>query len=123
MSFQFVFNQYYIDLLKRLKSECKKIKDNSEDEDVIILSKKVSKSIKDNYMTIDKSSDVYIKYINDLNADFWASYLQAESSEMTELFTKEEISNIELFINISIGDIFKILDDNYLSKFFILNKF
>ena len=64
MSNQYVFNQYYIDLIKRLKQASKKIKDDESDKNVKIegdinnkyeLAKKISKSIKTNYVTLDKS--------------------------------------------------------------------
>jgi hypothetical protein len=53
MSAIFVFNQYYIDLLKKLKHISKKNKDNSS------TAKKVLKAIKDNYVTFDKSYEPY----------------------------------------------------------------
>ena len=83
MSNQYVFNQYYIDLIKRLKQASKKIKDDESDKNVKIegdinnkyeLAKKISKSIKTNYVTLDKSSDEYIMYVNKVPEDFWKSY-------------------------------------------------
>jgi len=54
----FVFNQYYIDLLKKIKNVAKKHKDKSS------TAKSALKAIKDNYITLDKSSDEYIKFLN-----------------------------------------------------------
>lgn len=119
MSYQFVFNQYYIDLLKRLKTESKKLKESDDDEKVL-LGKTITKSIKDNYMTIDKTSDMYIKYMNSLDEEIWKSYLDIEDiEERDQWFLKENITDTELFHNITIGDIFNILNDTYLCHHFI----
>jgi hypothetical protein len=57
MSSIYIFNQYYIDLIKKLKVIAKKHKDTSN------TAKKVLNSIKNNYSTLDKSSDEYIKFL------------------------------------------------------------
>ena len=57
MSNKYVFNQYYIDLIKRLKKTAKNIKDDDKDNTNYELAKTITKSIKTNYVTLDKSSD------------------------------------------------------------------
>ena len=51
MTSTFVFNQYYIDLIKKLKVESKKTKDTCK------ISKNVLLSIKKNYLLLDKSTN------------------------------------------------------------------
>ena len=55
----YIFNQYYIDLLKKLKNIAKKHKTKSE------TAKKVLKTIRDNYQTYNKSSDEYITFFKE----------------------------------------------------------
>ena len=128
MSNQYVFNQYYIDFIKRLKQASKKIKDDESDKNVKIegdinnkyeLAKKISKSIKSNYVTLDKSSDEYILYVNKLPEDFWKSYEEIETDKNTEWFESDIVSNVELYQNITIDDIRKLLNDDYLCYHFI----
>lgn len=118
MSYQFVFNQYYIDLIKRLKSVAKKYKEADELEK-IELGRKVSRAIKDNYLTLDKSSDEYVKYINDIPPEFWSSYLAIEDLENTDWFSQDAVNDVELFEKISIETIRKILNDDYLCHHFL----
>lgn len=128
MSNQYVFNQYYIDFIKRLKQAAKKMKeDNSDDsegdnevsEDNYLFAKTILKTIKANYTTFDKSSDEYIKYINSLPENFWASYVDAEESKIDEWFDLDEVKNVEIFTNISVKQIQKLINDNFLCHHFI----
>jgi hypothetical protein len=118
MSYQFVFNQYYIDLIKRLKTTSKQYKE-SDEMDKIQLGRKVLKSIKENYVTIDKSSDIYIRHVQNIPSDFWSSYLEVDIDSADEWFVKEEISGIQLYENITIEDIYNLVQDKYLCHHFI----
>jgi hypothetical protein len=118
MSYQFVFNQYYIDLIKRLKSVAKKYKEANELEK-IELGRKVSRAIKDNYLTLDKSSDEYVKYIHNIPLDFWSSYLAIEDLENTDWFSQDTVKDVELFEKISVETIQKMLQDDYLCHHFL----
>lgn len=119
MSSQFVFNQYYIDLLKRLKSISKKNKEANELEK-IELGRKILKSIRENYVTLDKSSDEYVKYIQTLPDDFWNSYLALEDLETAnDWFTKEEVKSVCLYEKVTLEMIQKTLKDEYLCHHFI----
>ena len=84
MSNQFVFNQYYIDFIKRLKQASRNIKDEGKENENYELAKEVMKSIKNNYVTLDKSSDEYIIYINKLPDTFWPSYVDATCENINE---------------------------------------
>jgi len=122
-----VFNQYYIDFIKRLKQVAKKMKvemgekvdnDNYDDTDYIF-SKKVMKSIKTNYVTLDKSSDEYILYINSLPTEFWKSYVELDDSLPETWFIEEHVKDVELYKNISIESIRKLIADDYLCHHFL----
>ena len=109
-STSFVFNQYYIDLLKKLKVIAKKNKDNSS------TAKKVLNSIKDNYSTLDKSSDEYIIFIkNNFNDELWNNYVNAEQLDN---WIKEN-AEVLLYQDITINDISKLLRDNYLCNHYL----
>jgi hypothetical protein len=119
MSYQFVFNQYYIDLIKRVKSVAKKYKEANEMEK-IELGRKVSRAIKDNYLTLDKSSDEYVKYINNIPSDFWSSYLAIEDlTHADKWFAQENVKDVELFEKISVETIRSMLKDDYLCHHFL----
>lgn len=104
----FVFNQYYIDLLKKIKIIARKYKDKSE------TAKSVLKSIKDNYTTLDKSSDEYIIFIKEnISEEVWESYIALENDDnINEWFKVNE--DVNVFNNITLKDITKLLRDNYL---------
>jgi hypothetical protein len=109
MSYQFVFNQYYIDLIKRIKTSSKKYE----------LGKNVYKYIKENYITLDKSSDEYVKFVSNINNDFWDSYKELDSTNANAWFDKEDVKNIQLFNNITIDDVRKLINDDYMCHHFI----
>jgi hypothetical protein len=106
MSSVFVFNQYYVDLLKRLKSKCKENKDCEKAKSILAL-------IKDNYTTLDKSSNEYIEFLNDqISVEKWEDFTKND-----EWFT--ENSEIQIFKSISIEDISSVLEDKYLQLHFL----
>jgi hypothetical protein len=93
MSAIFVFNQYYIDLLKKLKHISKKNKDNSS------TAKKVLKAIKDNYVTFDKSSDEYISFIkSNFTDELWDSYINDEDDSWLKNNAEILLSSVFIFL-------------------------
>lgn len=107
MPSSFIFNQYYIDCLKRLKTQAK---ENKSDE----LCKKVLKSIKDNYVTLDKSSDEYITFVNkQISEEVWESYVEKQEDWL------KTNADLELYIGITVADFVQILQDDYLCNHFI----
>jgi hypothetical protein len=109
-----IFNQYYYDLLTKLRKIAKKNREHSE------TSKRVSEIIKDNYKEFDKTSGEYIEYVKEnCNEDFWNSYLEVSKDECDEWLKKEEIVKVELYKGISIKDISKLLQDNFLCHHYI----
>lgn len=119
MSNQFVFNQYYIDFIKRLKQASRNIKDEGKKNENYELAKEVMKSIKNNYVTLDKSSDEYIIYINKLSDSFWPSYVDATCENINEWFDSETVKNVELYQNITIANIRKLINDDFLCNHFL----
>ena len=105
----FIFNQYYIDFLKRIKEVAKTKKDTCED------SKKYLKKIKEHYATLDKSSDEYLLFLNsNISDDVWDAYLSQENANEW----METNKTVMIFKDISLETIVKILDDNYLKNSF-----
>lgn len=103
----FIFNQYYIDFLKRLKEVAKTKCDEKDD------AKRVLRTIKDKYKTLDKSSDEYISFVN-----------ASISNETWELFLTDDswLSNngsLQIYQDITIDDATAVLGDDYLCKHFM----
>lgn len=126
----YILNQYYIDLIKKLKTIAKKHRDKSE------TAKKVFNIIKNNYLTLDKSSDEYITFIKThLTNDLYISYKELnftekkieeneENQEETPL--NNDISywltcnqEVQILDNVTIRDILKIFRNEYLCHHYI----
>ena len=141
MSKQYILNQYYIDLIKKLKKIAKKHKDKSA------TAKNVLNNLKDNYLTLDTNTDEYNIYLKSILTDeLCNSYKTAltkkekKNDDVDENITLNEDdiniiasqwlddnSNIELLKGIKLEDIKKVLRDDYIchqfiSIFFILTK-
>ena len=109
-----IFNQYYYDLLTKIRTVAKKHKEHSS------TAKRILEVVKDNYKEFDKSSDEYVKFINDnCNEDFWKSYVEVDKDDCDEWLKKEEIKTVLIYKDISIGDIAKLLRDNYLCHHYL----
>ena len=118
MSNQFIFNQYYIDLIKRIKSSAKNLREN-EKGDEHSFGKSIMKIIKDNYITLDKSSDEYILYIKSIPEDFWTSYTNIDDiSNATDWFLADDVKDVCIYKNISVSSIRKLLNDDYMCHHF-----
>lgn len=110
----YIFNQYYIDLLKKLKNIAKKHKTKSE------TAKRVLKTIKDNYQTYDKTSTEYIDYFKEkCSSEFWASYVALEKETCDEWFKDDTKTSVEIYKNISIKDVIKLLRNNFISHHYL----
>ena len=110
----YIFNQYYIDLLKKLKNIAKKHKTKSE------TAKRVLKTIKDNYQTYDKTSAEYIDYFKEkCSSEFWASYVALEKETCDEWFKDDTKTSVEIYKNISIKDVIKLLRNNFISHHYL----
>jgi hypothetical protein len=118
MSNQFIFNQYYIDLIKRIKTSAKNMRDNDKDDDRVF-GKSILKAIKDNYITLDKSSDEYIIYVKTVSEDFWVSYINIDDiSASDDWFLADDVKDVCIYKNITISSIRKLVNDDYLCHHF-----
>lgn len=109
-----IFNQYYYDLLTKIRTIAKKHKENSS------TAKKVLEVMKDNYKEFDKSSGEYVEFLNaNCNEEFWKSYLEIDKESCDEWLKKDEVKVVCLYKDISIGEIAKLLRDNFLCHHFL----
>lgn len=117
MSNQFIFNQYYIDLIKRIKSSAKAMRENNGEDHAF--GKGIMKVIKDNYITLDKSSDEYIIYVKSIPEDFWTSYTNIDDiSASNDWFLADDVNDVCIYKNISVSAIRKLVNDDYLCHHF-----
>lgn len=106
MSSVFVFNQYYIDLLKRLKKACKENTDNERAKEVLHI-------IKDTYPTLDKSSREYTDFLNEqITEDKWKTFVENDK-------WIAENAESQIYKGITISDISSIINDEYLQMHFL----
>ena len=105
----YIFNQYYIDLLKKLKNISKKHKTKSE------TAKRILKTIKENYQTYDKTSEEYIEFFKEkCNSEFWTSYIALDKETCDEWLSDDTKSSVEIYKNITIKDVTKLLRNNFI---------
>lgn len=110
----YIFNQYYIDLLKKLKNIAKKHRSQSE------TAKRILKTIKDNYQTYDKSSEEYVTYFKEqCNEDFWNSYISVEKDKLNEWLKDETRQSIEIYKNITLKDVLKLLRNDFITHHYL----
>jgi hypothetical protein len=118
MSNQFIFNQYYIDLIKRIKTSAKNMRESDASDDHAF-AKSTLKAIKDNYITLDKSSDEYIIYLKSIPEDFWSSYINIDDTDaVNDWFLADDVKDVCIYKNISVSSIRKLVNDDYLCHHF-----
>ena len=138
MSKLYILNQYYIDLIKKIKKIAKKHKDKSK------TAKLVLNEIKSNYLTLDLNTDEYNIYLKSVLTDeIYNSYktdltrkqkqdnenknenenenvtLNEEDINTISSLWLENNSEIELLKGIKLDDIKKIFRDDYICHQFI----
>jgi hypothetical protein len=109
----YIFNQYYIDLLKKLKNIAKKHRQHSE------TAKRVLNTIKDNYQTYDKTSNDYIDLFKEKTGTYWEDYINVEKDKCDEWLKDENNSKIEIYKDITIKDIVKLLRNNFITHHYL----
>jgi hypothetical protein len=113
MSNQFIFNQYYIDLIKRIKTSAKKMKECESDDDSVAFGKTILKAIRENYTTLDKSSDEYTIYMKSISEDFWTSYVGIDDISATDdWFLADDVKDVCIYKNITVSAIRKLVNDD-----------
>lgn len=104
----YIFNQYYIDFLKRIKTVAKDNKDTSTTANAVY------RSIKESYVSLDKTSDEYVKFVKTSIPDSaWESYVDDISDWMVKNKDKH------LYENITLETVGKLIDDEYLCQHFV----
>lgn len=107
MQSSFIFNQYYIDFLKKLKKETKQKGDDDKCKEML-------KSIKDNYTIFDKSSEEYKDFLKqEISEDMW----EGLSENFDDWIVKNR--NTQIYKNITVENILYVFDDEYLCNHFI----
>ncbi len=108
MTTVFVFNQYYIDFLKRIKDVAKKNKETSA------TAKSILKSIKEHYVTLDKASNEYLDFVKEgIGAESWDKYVSEYETWMSDN------KDVEFYKDIKLGDVTELINDDYLCHHFI----
>ena len=105
----YIFNQYYIDLLKKVKVIAKKHRLQSE------TAKKVLKAIKENYHTYDKTSSEYVElFKQNCNTEYWGEYVALEKDKCDEWLKDDTKNCVEIYKTVSLKDIVKLLRNNFI---------
>jgi hypothetical protein len=100
----YVFNQYYFDLLKKVRD----ISRNNRKSDACSV---VRHAIKDNYSSYDKLSDEHIAYFTEVTQEIcegWSANV-ATIDDAKSWLELEETSKVEIYKGISIGTIDSVL--------------
>lgn len=113
MSRIYVFNQYYLDLLKKTRNAAKKYQDKS------IIAKSIIKAIKKYYQVFDKTTSENIEMFNE---NFTQDTLALITNHTNEEFAEWIKNNpdIPLYRDISILNAAKVIKDDMLLHHYIL---
>lgn len=103
----YVFNQYYIDFLKKIKTYAKEYKESKKD------ARDILRSIRNNFTSMDKMSETYFEYINNSNI------LQKFREQENKLELNEEIKDEMLYKNIKISQILSVIKNPYILTHFL----
>uniref|UniRef100_A0A6C0LJ29 Uncharacterized protein n=1 Tax=viral metagenome TaxID=1070528 RepID=A0A6C0LJ29_9ZZZZ len=109
----YIFNQYYIDLLKKLKNVAKKHRTHSE------TAKRILKTIKDNYQTYDKTSGEYIELFKEKTASCWDEYINLEKDKCNDWLKDDNNGKIEIYKDITIKDVVKLLRNDFITHHYL----
>jgi hypothetical protein len=112
-----VFNQYYWDLLKKVKDIAKDLKYRSDD----LGSREVLGEIKQSYATFDKSSHEHVDWYRS-HASALDAFIDADGdvSSKLEWHKVDGISAIELYKGITLGDIARMFRNKNVILYFIV---
>lgn len=98
----YVFNQYYIDFLKKIKTFAKEYKETKKD------ARDILRSIRNNYTSMDKMSDEYLNYIKSTNI------LDKFNNKENKLQIDDDFKEEFLYKNIKISQILSVINNNYI---------
>lgn len=115
-----LFNQFYFDLLKKLKTNAKQNKEKSKE------ARNILRAIKNSYSSYETGSVEYISKLPlSISNDFWNAYYECQVDTIDKFLLSEPAFNAYLYNQISIDMIAVCLNDtfvlhHYLTIFAIL---
>jgi len=118
----FLFNQYYFDLLKKVKNQAKKQKATNRD------ARNILRSIKASYASYETGSEEYLHaFSTSVPASFWDVYYTCGEDKVDAFLSSEEASSAWAYQQISVSMIASCQKDmfvlhNYLTIFAILSQ-
>lgn len=116
-----VFNQYYWDLLKKVKDLAKDLKYRNDD----LGARDVLREIKKSYMTFDKGSEEHIDWYRSHATAFdtyVAAHIQkdAAASSIVDWSRDEEVAKVELYKGITIGAISRLFRNQNVILYYLI---
>jgi len=89
------------------------MKECESDDDSVAFGKTILKAIRDNYTTLDKSSDEYTIYMKSISEDFWTSYVGIDDISATDdWFLADDVKDVCIYKNITVSAIRKLVNDD-----------
>lgn len=116
----YLFNQFYFDLLKKLKKHAKQNKEKSKE------ARNILRSIKNSYISYETGSVEYIQKFEGLMiAEFWKNYCECPVESVNKFLLSEQAFDAYVYNQISVDMIAVCLNDtfvlhHYLTIFAIL---
>lgn len=104
----YVFNQYYIDFLKKIKSLAKEVKETNKD------ARNILKVIKKHFATMDKLCPDYYQFLD--TSGFWTVF-EAQGDDFP---LSEELLGKEVFTEITLRELVSVSKNTYLINHFLL---
>lgn len=118
----FLFNQYYFDLLKKVKNQAKKHKATNRD------ARNILRSIKASYASYETGSREYLEtFITSIPSSFWDAYYTCAEDKVDAFLSSEDASSAWAYKQISVSMMASCMKDtfvlhNYLTIFAILSQ-
>ena len=105
----FIFNKFYFDLIKKIKTNAKQQKENSKD------ARNILRAIKNSYSSYETGSTEYIeKLIVNIPSSFWDAYYNCDIKDIDEFLSLEQSSNAWLYNQINIHMIASCTKDKFI---------
>jgi len=102
---KYVFNQYYLDFLKKVKDHAKRQKETSR------TARNVLRSIKKYYMAFNKLSSEHFDFFHEHCYEAWKQYNVLPIATAVTFFEEANRSNDIIFKDITLADVYEIMKD------------
>jgi hypothetical protein len=101
------------------ESEASEATDGADESDNAF-GKTILKAIRENYTTLDKSSDEYTIYMKTIPEDFWASYIGIDDigAAGADWFLADDVKDVCIYKGITVSSIRKLMKDDYMCHHF-----